>query len=89
MTHVDSTDTGDGAVQHPPGSTHSARVTNPITFVAPNGRKRTIPIGPCLIEELDGDRVDLVWGPAGERSAVLPTTEAERAEREGKLVLLD
>lgn len=72
---------------HP--STHSARVTDPITFIAPNGRKRTIPVGPCLVEELEGDLVDLVWGPAGERSAVLPTTAAEQAERDGKLVLLD
>lgn len=70
-------------------STRTARVTDPITFVAANGRKRTIPVGPCLIEELDGDLVDLVWGPAGEKSAVLPATEAERAERDGKLVLLD
>ena len=72
-----------------PHPTHTARVTGPITFADPNGRTHTIPIGPCLIEELDGDRVDLVWGPAGERSAVLASTEAERAEREGRLVLLD
>ena len=76
-------------MQHTPHSTHSARVIDPITFVAPNGRTRTIPVGPCLIEELEGDLIDLVWGPAGEKSAVLPTTEAERAEREGRLVLLD
>lgn len=76
-------------LQHQLHSTHTARVTGPITFVSPNGRKQTIPIGPCLLEELDGDCVDLVWGPAGDRSAVMPSVEAERAEREGKLVLLD
>lgn len=69
--------------------THSARVIDPIEFVAPNGRKRKIPVGPCLVEELEGDLVDLIWGPTGERSAVLPSTEAERAERDGKLVMLD
>ncbi len=70
--------------------THSARVIDPIEFVAPNGRrKRRIPVGPCLVEELEGDLVDLVWGPTGERSVVLPSTEAERAERDGKLVMLD
>ena len=69
--------------------THTARVMGPITFVAPNGRKRTIPVGPCLIEELEGDRFDLVWGRAGEKSAVLPSSETERAAREGRLVLLD
>lgn len=72
-----------------PHSTHTARVIDPITFVAPNGRTDTIPVGPCLVEELNGNRVDLVWGSAGEKSAVLPITEAERATREGRLVLLD
>lgn len=69
--------------------THTARVTGPITFTGPRGRKRTIPAGPCLVEEREGDLVDLIWGPAGEKSALLPTTEAERAERDGLLVLLD
>jgi hypothetical protein len=76
-------------MHHTPHPTHTARVIGPITFVAPNGRTRTIPIGPCLIEELEGDRVDLVWGVAGEKSAVLPSTETARAEREGRLVMLD
>jgi hypothetical protein len=72
-----------------PHSTHTARVIGPITFVAPNGRTHTIPVGPCLVEELNDNRVDLVWGTAGEKSAELPVTEAERAAREGRLVLLD
>lgn len=70
-------------------ATHVARVLGPITFVGANGRSRTIPIGPCLVEELDGDMVDIVWGAAGEKSAVLPSTEAEAAERAGQLKLLD
>lgn len=69
--------------------THTARVTGPITFTGPSGRRRTIPVGPCLVEELEGDLVDLVWGPAGDKSATLPSREAERAERDGLLVLLD
>lgn len=89
MTRVDPTASGVDAIHPLHGSTHSARVTDPIPFIAPNGRKRTIPVGPCLIEELDGDRVDLVWGSAGEKSAVLPASETERARRQGKLVLLD
>jgi hypothetical protein len=69
--------------------THSARVTGPLRIVAHDGHPRTIPVGPCLIEELDGDLVDLVWGRAGEKSVVVPTVEVESAEREGKLVMLD
>ena len=74
---------------HASHTTHVARVLGPITFVGTNGRERVIPIGPCLVEELDGDMVDIVWGPAGEKSAVLPSTEAEAAERAGNLMLLD
>jgi hypothetical protein len=69
--------------------THTARVTNPIRVVAHDGRARTIPVGPCLIEELEGDLVDVVWGRTGEKSLVMPTTQVQSAEREGKLVLLD
>jgi hypothetical protein len=69
--------------------THSARIIDPIRVVANNGRARTIPAGPCLIEELEGDLVDIVWGAAGEKSVAMPSTQVESAEREGKLVLLD
>jgi hypothetical protein len=70
-------------------ATHTARVTGPIEVVAHDGHARTIPVGPCLVEELNGDLVDIVWGAAGEKSAVVPTTAAEDAERDGRLVLLD
>ncbi|MES2992498.1 MAG: hypothetical protein V4844_13845 [Pseudomonadota bacterium] len=69
--------------------THSARVTGSLTLLAQDGQRQTIPAGPCLIEELEDDLVDLVWGRAGEKSLVVPTTEVESAERDGKLVLLD
>ena len=69
--------------------THSARITGTITFKTADGLTRRIPVGPCLIEELDGDLVDIVWGRTGERSAVLPTAAAIEAERDGKLVMLD
>ena len=69
--------------------THSARVTGPLRVLAQDGQARIIPAGPCLIEELDGDLVDLVWGRAGEKSVVVPTVEVQSAERDGKLVLLD
>jgi len=70
-------------------TTHTARITGPIEVVAHDGHARTIPVGPCLVEELSADLVDIVWGAAGEKSAVVPTAAAEDAEREGWLVLLD
>lgn len=75
--------------RHAAHATHVARVLGPITFTGSNGRARTIPVGPCLVEELEGDMVDIVWGAAGEKSAVLPSTEAEAAEQAGNLLLLD
>lgn len=70
-------------------STHSARVVAPIPYTSAVGRKGSIPPGPCLIEELDNDHVDIVWGRRGERSAVLPTPVVAAAEECGRLVLLD
>lgn len=69
--------------------THSARVTGPIQFVGPDGLCDTIPLGPCLVEQLEGQLVDIVWGQSGEESTVLPMKDVETAELAGKLVLLD
>lgn len=70
-------------------TTHSARVTGPIAYLSSGGRRANIPLGPCLVEELDGDRVDIVWGAHGERSTVVPVQVIEAAEESGHLVLLD
>ena len=69
--------------------THTARVTGPIHFVARDGRADTIPVGPCLVEQIDGRIADIVWGQHGEESAMLPMEEVETAEQTGRLVLLD
>lgn len=69
--------------------THSARITGPIPYLSAAGTRANIPLGPCLVEELDGDAVDIVWGPQGERSTVLPLQALEAAEESGHLVLLD
>ncbi|HKX39621.1 MAG TPA: hypothetical protein VJO99_00565 [Burkholderiaceae bacterium] len=69
--------------------THTARITGPIHFVGRNGCDDTIPLGPCLVEELSDQVADIVWGQAGEESVVLPMREIESAEQTGKLVLLD
>ncbi|HET6599644.1 MAG TPA: hypothetical protein VFG60_06740 [Burkholderiaceae bacterium] len=70
-------------------ATVSARIVAPIPFVALDGKADLIPAGPCLLEQLDERRVDVVWGQAGEDSAVLQLAEVETAERAGKLVVLD
>ena len=70
-------------------TTHMARITGPVAYFATSGRQLNIPLGPCLVEQRDGQRVDIVWGTKGQNSAVLPLQELESAEDSGFLVLLD
>ncbi|HEY4066991.1 MAG TPA: hypothetical protein VGM74_08870 [Burkholderiaceae bacterium] len=70
-------------------ATHSARIVQPIPFIDALGQHNAIPVGPCLVEELDTAGVSVFWGPTGEESALLPAEEVEVAESTGKLVLLD
>ena len=57
--------------------THSARITGPIPYLSTGGKRANIPLGPCLVEELDGGSYDIVWGPLGERSTLLPAQALE------------
>jgi hypothetical protein len=70
-------------------TTRSARVTGPVLYTSKAGRKSRIPLGPCLVEHDDSDRVDIIWGVQGQRCAVLPRVDVEAAEAVGHLVLLD
>jgi hypothetical protein len=70
-------------------TTHQARITGPVPYRAGGGRKQNIPIGPCLVESLDGRSIDIVWGTRGQSSAALPIEEIEAAQDHGHLVLLD
>ena len=70
-------------------TTHSARITGPVAYLSTGGKRANIPLGPCLVEELDGEVVDVVWGPTGERSTMIPLQALEAAEERGDLVLLD
>ena len=70
-------------------ATHSARIINPIPFTDAQGQPNAIPIGPCLVEGLGAERVNVFWGPAGEESALLQAQDVEVAESSGDLVLLD
>lgn len=69
--------------------THTARVTGPVRYVNPEGKTDTLPLGPCLVEQVDEQLADIVWGYTGEESAVVPLNVLETAEMNGDLVLLD
>lgn len=70
-------------------TTHRARITGPVPYVAGSGRKQNIPMGPCLLESMGGRNVDIIWGVRGQSSAALSVEEIEAAKDLGHLVLLD
>ena len=71
------------------GTTHIARIAGPLAFTNARGRRQTIPLGPCFVEEAEDESTSVFWGPTGERSALLSPHEAAKAADEGALVLLD
>ena len=70
-------------------TTKSARITGPVSYTTANGNAHKNPLGPCLVERLDEQLIDIIWGPDGQRSAALPLEEVETARQQGNLVLLD
>ena len=68
---------------------HNARITGPVTYARPDGKQSRIPLGPCLVEQMSVDTVDIIWGARGQSSAALPVQEVEAATQQGHLVLLD
>ena len=70
-------------------TTHSARITGPVSYLAKGGHQHHIPLGPCLVERGSGQSVDIVWGEQGQRSANLPLEALAAAQAIGNLVLLD
>lgn len=70
-------------------TTHTARITGPVTYLAANGRKLNIPIGPCMVECMNGPLTDIVWGSRGQSSVALPSEAVRAAQEQGHLVLLD
>lgn len=70
-------------------TTHRARITGPVPYLAGSGRKQNIPLGPCLIESLGGRSVDIIWGVRGQSSVALPLEEIQAAKHSGHLVILD
>ena len=67
----------------------SARIVGAVPFVQDDGEQGNIPLGPCLVEPLDEQRVDVFWGTSGECSAVLSVHDLRAATSSGRLVLLD
>lgn len=69
--------------------THSARITGPVPYTTSGGNTVNIPLGPCLVEQIDEDLVNIIWGKSGQKSAALPVEDIASAEDRGHLVLLD
>ncbi len=67
----------------------NARITGPLRYKAEDGLSHDIPLGPCLLEQLDDSLIDVVWGADGQRSAVLPVEDVKSARAQGNLLLLD
>lgn len=67
----------------------SGRVVGAVPYVQDDGEQGNIPLGPCLVEPLDEQRVDVFWGESGECSAVLSVHDLKAATLSGRLVLLD
>ena len=66
----------------------SARIVGAVPYVQDDGEAGNIPLGPCLVEPLDEQRVDVFWGESGECSAVLSVHDLKAATSSGRLVLL-
>ena len=67
----------------------NGRIVGPLPYVKDGGKRVNIPLGPCLIESIDGQRVDVIWGASGQCSAILSVTDLETASANGHLVLLE
>lgn len=70
-------------------TSHSARITGPVPYATPAGGKSNIPLGPCLVEQIDAHLVDIIWGRSGQSCAALPVEDVVAATDSGRLILLD
>lgn len=68
---------------------HSARITGPVPYAKSGGETGNIPLGPCLVEQIDPRLVDIIWGKSGQNSAALSVEDVAAATHCGHLVLLD
>ena len=70
-------------------TTSSARITGPVHYSGEGGHDALIPVGPCLVERLDGGSVHIVWGENGDKTASLSFQALEAAEDNGHLIVID
>jgi hypothetical protein len=70
-------------------TTHSGRITGPVHYSGEGGDDAVIPLGPCLVEQIDGRSVDIFWGKSADERAALSFEALEAAEDNGHLVVLD
>lgn len=70
-------------------TTHSGRLTGPLSYQKPDGKRGRIPAGPCLIEQTDDQQVAIVWGAQGQSSTELLPQDLTAATETGTLVMLD
>ena len=70
-------------------TTHTARITGPVAYRSASGRTVNIPLGPCVVERMDGPFTDIVWGSRGQSCVALPSEAVQAAQDQGHLVLLD
>ena len=70
-------------------TTYSGRITGPAHYLGAGGSEALIPLGPCLVEQLDGRSVDVFWGESGDKTAALTFEALEAAQDRGDLVVLD
>jgi hypothetical protein len=70
-------------------TTNTARITGPVTYLSASGRKVNIPLGPCVVERVEGALTDIIWGTRGQSSVALPSETVKAAQDQGHLVLLD
>ncbi len=70
-------------------TTRSGRITGPVQYFGEGGRDALIPLGPCLVEQIDGCSVDIVWGESGDMTAALSFEALKAAEDNGHLIVLD
>lgn len=67
----------------------SGRIAGPVSYIKSGGKRANIPLGPCLIEPIDGRQVDIIWGANGQHSTSLSMQDLEDATATGHVVLLD
>ena len=70
-------------------TTHSGRITGPVHYLGASGDEAVIPLGPCLVEQMDGRSVDIFWDESGDKTAALSCEALEDAEERGHLVVID